>query len=127
MDGAAAGARVGRDGAGVERRILDGVAHRAHRRLAVLLDLEERAAAHQPERAALVALEVVVHVHVLMREPDIELEALEDRAHAGAGETHAGLHPAGVDRAGAHPLLDRDRLACLRADLEVHVREGARD
>src|SRR4029453_15175846 len=109
----------------VERGILDGVTHGPHRRLAVLLDLEQRAAAHQPEVAARLALEVVVHVHVLMREADVELEALEDRPDAVAGEPEEALHAPGVDGARPHPLLDRDRLARLGTDLEVHVGERA--
>ena len=64
-----------------------------------------------------------MHVHVLVREADVELEALEDRLDAVAGEAHLALHAARVDRAGTHPLVDGDRLARFRADLHVHVRQ----
>ena len=69
------------------------------------------------------ALEPIVHVHVLVREADVELEALEDRLDGVAGEAHLALHAARVDRAGTHPLVDGDRLARLGADLHVHVRQ----
>src|SRR5262249_20363437 len=71
VDRTAACQRIRRDGARVERRILDRVAHRADGFLAGLLDLEERAAGLEPERAALRALELVVDVHVLMRKSDV--------------------------------------------------------
>src|SRR4029453_4747827 len=67
MNGTTAGTGIRRDRARVEGGIPSGVPQGPPRPLAVLLDLEQRAAAHQPEVAAGLALEVVVHVHVLVR------------------------------------------------------------
>src|SRR5262245_20233316 len=119
------GGRIGGDGGGVERRVLDGVTHRADGGLAVLLDLEQGPAAPEPEGPAALVLEPVAHVHVLVRKPYVELEALEDRADVVALEAEAAPHPASVDRARAHPLLDRDRLARGRPELHVYVGQRA--
>ena len=64
VDGTAAGARVRRDRARVEGRFLDVMAHRDDGHLAVRVDLEERAAALEPEEAAIGVLERVAAVHV---------------------------------------------------------------
>src|SRR5262249_1228049 len=123
VDRTAARARIGRNGGGVERRVLDGVAHRAHGGLAVALDLEERATALQPEEPPAAVRELIAHVHVLVRETDVELESLEDGGDAVASEVEAALHPPGVDRARPHPLLDRDGLARRGSEPEMHVRQ----
>jgi hypothetical protein len=121
--GPTACARIRRDRRRVERRVLDRVAHREDGGLAVRLDLEQCAAALEPEEAARRALELVADVHVLMCEADVELEVSHDGPDVVAFETHRALHALGVDRARAHPLLDRDGLSRLRTEPHVHGRQ----
>jgi hypothetical protein len=64
----------------------------------------------QPELAAALVLQLVADVHVLVREANVELERLHDRADAVALDAHQPPHAARVDRRRAHPLVDRDRV-----------------
>jgi hypothetical protein len=84
------------------------VAHADDARLAVRLDVHERAAVIQPEGAVLLVGELVADAHVLVHEADVELEPLHDRPDAVALDTHELSHPGGVGRAGAEPLVDGD-------------------
>ena len=121
-------ARVGGDGGRVERRVFDVVAHRHHEVLAHRLDVEERAARLQPELAVAAVDQVVANIHVLVREPDVELEPLEDGVHVGTDEVEGALHALRVDGARAHPLEDGDLLTLVLAEVEVHPAEaGARE
>ena len=105
--------RVGGDGRGVERRVLDVVAHRDDVLLPHRLDVHQRPAVVEPELSVPRVVHGVAEVHELRWRPDVELEPLEDgddvtRLSRGWAETERALHPAGVDRRGGHPLLDRD-------------------
>ena len=61
------------------------------------------------EATVLRVVDPVAEVHELGRGADVELQALEDRHDVVALEPQRPLHAARVDRAGAGPLLDRDR------------------
>ncbi len=92
----------------VERGILDVVAHAADVVLAHRLDVEQRAAVVEVELAVPAVVDGVAEVHELRRCADVELQALEDRDDVVALVAQCLLHPLRVDRAAAHPLLDRD-------------------
>ena len=122
MDRADARARVRGVGGGVEGRIFDVVTHADDARLAVGLDVEQRAAVAQPELAAGRALELPADVHVLVREADVELERLHDRVDPVSLDAHQTPHASGVDGARAHPLVDGEvvhRARILRRDRDV--------
>ncbi len=97
---------VGGDGGGVEGGVLDVVAHAADVVLAHRLDIEQCTAVVEMELAVPPVVHVIPEVHELRRGADVELQALEDRDDVDALELEGLLHPLGVDRAGAHPLLD---------------------
>ena len=108
---------VGRHRGGVERRVLDVVAHAADVVLAHRLDVEQRAAVVKVEFAVPAVVHGVAEVHELRRGADVELQALEDGEHVVALVLQRLLHPPGVDRAGAHPLLDGDLQHLLAAEI----------
>src|SRR5680860_1528178 len=89
-------------------------------------DVHERAAVREPELAVRVVMYLVPEVHELWGRADVELHALEDRRDVVvAGVAEELLHPAGVDRTRAHPLLDRDvshRIDAQEADDLGHSR-----
>src|SRR5204863_9051489 len=95
-------------GGAVERRVLDVVTHTDDARLAVRLHVHERAAMVQPEGAVPGVGQLVADTHVLVDEPDVELEALHDGPHVVALDAHQPLHPCGVRRARTEPLVDGD-------------------
>ena len=64
---------------GVERRVLDVVAHAADVVLAHRLDVQQRAAVVEVELAVPAVVHGVAEVHELRRRADVELQALEDR------------------------------------------------
>ena len=92
----------------VERRVLDRVAHPDHALVAVRLDVDQRAAVLEPELAVQRIVHLVVHVHVLVHEADVELQRLHDRGHVVALDAHEAAHAVRVHRARAHPEVDRD-------------------
>ena len=123
VDGAHLGARVGRHRGGVERRILDGVAHPEDVLLAHRLHVEQGAAVVEVEFAVPAVVDGVPEIHELRRGADVELQALEDGEHVDALVLQRLLHAPGVDRAGARPLLDGDLhhlVAAERADTPGH-------
>ena len=99
---------VGGDRGGVERRVLDVVAHRADVVRPHRLDVHQGAAVVEVELAVPRVVDGVAEVHELRRRADVELEPLEDRDDvAGARRDRRVaerlLHPAGVDRRGRRP------------------------
>ena len=102
---------------GVERRVLDVVAHAADVVLAHRLDVEQRAAVVEMELAVPAVVHGVAEVHELRRGADVELQALEDGDDVDALVLQRLLHALGVDRAGAHPLLDGDLQHLLAAEI----------
>lgn len=102
------GLGVGGHRGGVERGVLDVVAHAldvvgAHR-----LDVEQGAAVVEVELAVPAVVDGVAEVHELRRRADVELQPLEDGDDVGALVLQRLLHAPGVQRAGARPFLDRD-------------------
>src|ERR1700755_864101 len=78
------------------------------------------------------AVPTVVHrvaeVHELRRGADIELKALEDRDDVDAFVLERLLHPLRVNRAGTHPLLDRDlQHARMTERLDAPAHSGSVD
>ena len=121
------GAGVGRHRGGVERRVLDGVAHPEHVLLAHRLDVEQGAAVVEVEFAVPAVVDGVAEIHELRRGADVELQALEDGGHVVALVVQRLLHAPGVDRAGARPLLDGDLhhlVAAERAECTRPSRNG---
>ena len=99
---------VGGGGGGVERGVLDVVAHRpdvvgSHR-----LDVHQGAAVVEVELAVVVVGHGVAEVHELGRGADVDLHPLEDGLDRVPLEPEGPLHPGRVDGAGPHPLLDGD-------------------
>ena len=101
---------------GVERRVLDVVAHAPDVVLAHRLDVEQRAAVVQVELAVPAVVHGVAEVHELRRGADVELQALEDGDDVDALVLQRLLHPLGVERAGRRPLLDGDLQHLLAAE-----------
>ena len=66
-------ARIGRDSGGVERRILDGVAHSEHVVVAHRFDVQQCAAVVQMKFAVPAVVNGVAEVHELGRSADVEL------------------------------------------------------
>ena len=99
---------VGGHRGGVERGVLDVVAHAVDVVLAHRLDVQQRAAVVEVELAVPAVVHGVAEVHELRRRADVELQALEDRDDVDALVLQRLLHPLGVERAGRRPLLDRD-------------------
>ena len=95
-------ARIRRVGSCIERRVFDRVAHADNSRLAEGLDVEEGAAVFEPELSVQRVVHLVVHVHVLVNETDVELQRLHDRRHIVAFNPHEAPHAMRVDRARAH-------------------------
>ncbi len=108
VDRAYPGVAVGGGGRGVERGVLDVVAHRDHVVGAHRLDVHQRAAVVEPELAVVVVDHWIAEVHELGRRPDVELQPLEDGLDRVPLEPECPLHPPGVERARAHPLVDGD-------------------
>jgi hypothetical protein len=108
---------VGGHRGGVEGGIFDVVAHAAHVVLAHRLDVEQRPAMVELELAVPAVVDGVAEVHELRRGADVELQALEDRDDVVALVTQRLLHPLGVDRAAAHPLLDGDLQHLLATEI----------
>ena len=109
-------AGIRRDGGRVEGRVLDLVAHPDHDLLAHRLDVHQRAAVGQPELA------VSARRATRKRKsrnwcgaPTSSCMPLKIVADVVAREAERALHALRVDRARAHPLLDRDRRASPRA------------
>ncbi len=90
----------------VERAVLNVVAHVGDHGVAEGLGVHERAAVGQLEVAVRLVDQLVVHVHVVVREAGVELEHLEDGRDAVPLDVHDLAQPVAVDRAGAGPLLD---------------------
>ena len=108
----------------VERRVLDRVAHPDHALLAVRLRVEQRAAVLEPELGVVVVDDRVPDVHVLVHEADVELQRLHDGVDPVALDAHEAAHATRVDRAGAHPLVDRDVVHPVEvAGLEDELRQ----
>ena len=98
----------------VEGGVLDVMAHRDDARLAPRLDVGEGAAVVEPEVALLVVDHFVVHVHVLVREPGIHLQRLEDRRDVVARRPSspcgcAACRPADAPR---HSSIASSSIAC---------------
>ncbi len=110
---------IDRLGRHVERPILDVVAHVRHHRVAEGLGVHQRAAVRQLEVPVLLVDELVVHVHVVVREAGVELEDLEDGRHAVALDAHDLAQAVAVDRAGTGPFLDGELLDRLRPVLQA--------
>lgn len=109
---------------GVERGVFDVVTHPDHAFLTERLGVEKRAAVVEPELAVLVVAHGVRHVHVLMHEPDVELERLHDRGHVVALDAHERAHAVRVDRARTHPQIDGDVVHLVEAaGTQHHLRE----
>ncbi len=108
VNGPHLGARVGRHSRGVERGVLDVVAHAAHVVLTHGFHVEQGAAVVQVELPVPAVVHDVAEVHELRRRADVELQALEDGQDVGALVLQRLLHAPGIDRAGARPLLDGD-------------------
>ena len=114
---------VGRHRGGVERRVLDGVAHAEDVLLAHRLHVQQGAAVVQLEFAVPAVVDGVAEIHELRRGADVELQTLEDGDHVVALVFQRLLHAPGVDRAGTRPLLDGDLhhlVAAERADTPGH-------
>ena len=111
----------------VERPVLDVMAHVRHHGVPEGLGVHERTAVGQLEVAVPLVDELVVHVHVVVREAGVELQHLEDGRHAVALDVHDLAQPVAVDGAGAGPLLDRqllDRLGPVPACRWRHTWSG---
>ena len=108
VDRAYLGLAVGGQRGGVERRVLDVVAHAVDVVLAHRLDVEQRPAVVEVELAVPAVVHGVAEVHELRRRADVELQALEERDDVDALVLQRLLHPLGVQRTGRRPLLDRD-------------------
>jgi hypothetical protein len=116
--------RVRRQGRGVERGVLDVVAHPHHVLLAHRLDVHERAAVRQLELAVVTIAHGEAEVHELWRRADVELQTLEHGRDVVAVEAQRALHPLCVDGARAHPLLDGDVAHAVGPERQQHVREA---
>ena len=68
---------------------------------------------------------LVLHVHILVNETDVELQRLHDRGHVVAGDAHQRAHAMGVDGARAHPQIDRDVIEIVEAAHPVPDAAGA--
>ncbi len=90
----------------VERAVLNVMAHVGDHGVAERLGVHQRAAVGQLEVPVLLVHQLVVHVHVVVREARIELEHLEDGRHTVALDAHDLAQPVAVDRAGPGPLLN---------------------
>jgi hypothetical protein len=101
-------ARVRRVCRRIERRVFDRVAHADDPRLAEGLDVEESAAMLEPEFSVHRVVHLVVHVHVLVDETDVELECLHDGGNVITFDPHEAPHAVRVHRARSHPQIDRD-------------------
>ena len=88
--------------------------------LAHRLDVEQRAAVREPELAVVGVVDAAAEVHEVMGRADVELEVLHDRGYVGGPELQGALRAPRVDRAGCHPLLDRDRFHLLAGPAGVH-------
>ena len=106
VHGAHAQLRIRRPPGRVERGVLDVVAHRDDRLLAHRLDVHQRPAVVQVERAVVVVLHGHAEVHELGRCADVELHALEGDLDRVPFEAEEPLHAPRVDRARTHPLVD---------------------
>src|SRR5271168_711318 len=108
VDGTHLRSRVGRYRCGVERRILDGVAHTEDVLVAHRLHVEQRTAMVEVELAVPAVVNGVTKIHELRRSANVELQTLENGGHVDALVVQSALHAFGVDRAGAGPLFDGD-------------------
>ena len=79
VDGRICALRLVASGGGVERGVLDVVAHAAHVVLAHRLDVQQRTAVVEVELAVPAVMHGIAEVHELRRGTDVELQALEDR------------------------------------------------
>ncbi len=102
--------RVRGERGGVERRVLDGVAHAVHPLVAHRLDVHERAAVVEPELAVLVVVDPDAEVHVLGWRPDVDLDVLQDRGHRRLAERQQLLRCA-RSRSAMPPSTRRSRPA----------------
>ena len=59
-----------------------------------------------------------------MRRPDVELHALEDGGDVVAVKAERALHAPRVDRARAHPFVDRDLMHRRRPVASQHLRNA---
>ena len=120
--------RVGGHRGGIEGGVLDVVAHsldvvRTHR-----FHVEQGAAVVEVEFAVPAVVHGVAEVHELRRRTDVELQALENGDDVIAFVAQGLLHPPGVKRAGAGPLLYRDLQHFLAAErLNAPRHSGAVD
>ena len=84
-------------GGGIEGGVLDRVAHAGDGPLAPGLDVHERPAGRELEEPVVLVDDLVPHVHVVLREPGIELQHLEDRLDAVALDAHDLAETVAVD------------------------------
>ncbi len=108
VDGPDLALAVGGQRGGVERGVLDVVAHAADVVLAHRLDVDQRTAVVEVELAVPPVMHGIAEVHELRRGTDVELQSLEDGDDVDALVLQRLLHPLRVERAGRGPLLDRD-------------------
>ncbi len=108
MDGADPGLWVGGHRRGLERRILDVVAHGDDVVGAHGLDVHQRPAVVEPELSVVVIGDPVAEVHELRWRADVELHPLEDGLDRVTPEAQGALHAPRVDGTGSHPLGDGD-------------------
>ena len=93
---------------GVERWVLDRMAHTKHSIFAVLFRVDQGATMREIKLTVLCIGDRIDNVHVLMHKSNVELERLHNRRDVVALDAHQRAHTAGVDGARAHPLIDRD-------------------
>ena len=115
---------VGRNGGGIEGRILDVVAHPPHVLLAHRLDVHQRTAMRELELTVARVRHRVAEVHELRRRADVELQPLEDRDDVVALELERPLHSFRVDRAGSAPLLDCHVAHAVRPECDEYMGES---
>ncbi len=99
---------VGRDGRGVEGRVLDVVAHRGDVVVTEWFDVEKCAAMIEDERPVIPVVDPEPEVHELWRCADVELKAFEHVLDAVTVDSERGPDPVCVDRTRGHPFLDGD-------------------
>jgi hypothetical protein len=116
VDGTDLGPGIGGCGGGVERRVLDVVAHGfdvvgSHR-----LDVHQRTTVVEVELAVVVVGDDVPEVHELGRSADVDLHPFENGLDRVTLESERLLYAADVYRTRSHPLLDGDVAHAVAAE-----------